>query len=770
MIIRSISIRSKLQLTTLVVVLLLTLLALIYMDATKKNSRATELLQERSILQSEYLSLNNTFQRIVLDGESNLTAALIGQLHRFEEQLRTLVDQEVVSQMDQIDRKSGLIFSTLDLLAEDLRPGDTDSSGWFRARTDMKILGDLVIDFDRSVSVFQERSERNSNLQLALSLVLGILLITTYLVFFALNLSGSFRKLSSFTRELHKGKLPPPLDFSSEDEFSQIAGNLNSLAADLQKKIGLITSLSEEGPGTIFNPDDEDELGNALLVLSDVLIRKELEEVTRNREDKRQNWISEGMAQMGEILRSERESVAELSYLIIQKLITYMNLEMGSLFITNNTDPENLSLDLIASYAYDRRKYLNKNLEWGVGLPGTCAQEKERIFLTAVPEDYFEVSSGTGASIPNCLLLVPLKIDHKVYGVLELATIRLLRPFEIEFVESLCESITSSLLAVRTSERTSELLKQSQSQSEELKSHEAAMQDNMDQLEKVQEESRKKETEITGILNAINQSTLVAELGPSGRFSSINDQFLLLLESHRDQVIGKLHSEFAQVDPYSDTYKEFWSSLREGGSIANIESYKLFSGKEIWLQQTFTPIINNEGKVYKILNIAVDITQNRALHKQLENHKLEITRSGLDMQTLNEAVNTALIKCELDAEGIIMDVNDNYSDVTGYGRKELLGRNYRLFLKDTEKEQFEKIFQEVIKEKVYEGVIRRSKPTGEEVWLVSTFSPVKDEAGAIYKIYFMGLDITEKKLKYQLLEDANQEIDRLKERLKDYEV
>ena len=117
MIIRSISIRSKLQLTTLVVVLLLILLALIYMDASKKNSRATELLQERSIQHSEYLSINNTFQQMMLDGESNLTAALISQLHRFEEQLRMLVDQEVVSQMDQIDRKSGLIFSTLDLLA-----------------------------------------------------------------------------------------------------------------------------------------------------------------------------------------------------------------------------------------------------------------------------------------------------------------------------------------------------------------------------------------------------------------------------------------------------------------------------------------------------------------------------------------------------------------------------------------------------------------------------------------------------------------------------
>jgi PAS domain-containing protein len=76
----------------------------------------------------------------------------------------------------------------------------------------------------------------------------------------------------------------------------------------------------------------------------------------------------------------------------------------------------------------------------------------------------------------------------------------------------------------------------------------------------------------------------------------------------------------------------------------------------------------------------------------------------------------------------------------------------------------------VSKQKVYGGVIRRSRPTGEEAWLVSTFSPVVDEEGSIYKVYFMGLDITEKKLKYQLLEDANQEIERLRERIREYET
>ena len=135
---------------------------------------------------------------------------------------------------------------------------------------------------------------------------------------------------------------------------------------------------------------------------------------------------------------------------------------------------------------------------------------------------------------PTVILLVPLKIDDVVYGVLELATVRLLRPFEIEFVESLSESITSSLLAVRTSERTADLLKQSQAQAEALRSQESAMRENMEKLEQAQKESSKKESEITGILNAINQSSLVAELGLNGRFSSINDRFLMLLESHRE--------------------------------------------------------------------------------------------------------------------------------------------------------------------------------------------------------------------------------------------
>jgi PAS domain S-box-containing protein len=768
MIIKGISIRTKLLLTILVTLGFLVVLSLVLMDASLRVSTQNALSLERSTMLSEMRSLEQSFQRLALEEETGSLAACSGHARRVESRIRDLATHESLEKEAQIILKAEQARTTLNLLVNDLRlPADADSTHWIQARTDLVVLGELVEEFDSSLLQWQEESVRNHRLQLAVILALGIFLLGVYLVLFSVNLTRAFGRILAYTGQLISGRLPPPLDLSSEDEFGQIATDLNKHTASLQKKIGIITSLSGEVPVEIFEPEEEDELGNALVVLSKTLIRKELDEVTRNREGKKQNWISEGFAQLGEVLRSERENVEELSFSIIQKLVTYMDVEMGSLFITNNSDPDHLILELAASYAYDRRKYQSTILHWGEGLPGTCAQEKKRIFLTDVPDHYFEISSGTGSSKPNCLLLVPMMINDEVYGVVELATVKLLRPFEIEFVESLAATIASSLLAVKTNERTSDLLKQSQAQAEELKRQEAVMMENMKQLEAAQSESGKKESEITGILQAINQSILVAELGLNGRYTSINDRFLLVLESHREQVLGKLHSDYALVDPYADEYKEFWSSLREGKSISNTESYKLFSGKAIWLQQTFTPIINSEGNVYKILNLAVDISEIRTLQERLDSRELEITRSSLDMQSINEAVNTALIKCELDAEGIIMDVNDKYTEVTGYGRKELLGRNYRLFLKDSEKELFEKIWAEVTKEKVYEGVIRRSRPTGEEAWLVSTFSPVIDEAGIIYKVYFMGFDITEKKLKYQLLEDANQEIERLNERLKD---
>ncbi|MEZ5072924.1 MAG: PAS domain-containing protein [Bacteroidales bacterium] len=755
------TIRSKLFLSAGLTAVLSLLMLLFLLQGYQQLSRDRNALNGRIGIWTQYRELEGLLTRESLRGNPEQTRVLLQTIREF----RTACAEELERTHEQNENDDPLLSKALTRAEylESLWEDPSQTNGTMeRSREHRLILLDMMTEYQSGLDARQRELQRNT--LLLIGLAMGFLLLLAYLsnLLVIRNFSLSWQKLKAFSARLAQGQLPEIPNAETEDECGEVAGDLRLLVETLAEKRDYLKLISRDGHGSLYTPPDGDELGQALRMLSDHLTRKELEEVSRNREDKRQNWVSEGMAQLGEILRSERENVVELSHRIVQKLVAYMNVEMGAMFVSQQREGASPILELTASYAFDRRKYRTKTVELGDGLAGTCAQEKEKIFLTEVPEEYFELRSGTGSSKPNCILLVPLMMNGTVYGVLELATVRLLRPFEIEFVESLSEPIASSIQAVQSNERTAVLLNQSQTQAEILKQQETRMKDSVKDLETAQEESRKKESEIHGILNAINQSALVAELGLNGRFSHVNDRFVLQMESHRDQIIGKPHSEFAKVDPYSEEYKEFWNRLRKGETVSNTETYVLFSGKEIHLHQTFTPLVNERGRVYKILNIAEDVTETTELHALLGKQEQAMERKGLDMQSLQAAVNSAFVKCELDAEGVILDVNDKYNEITGLNRKELLGRNYRTFLQELEKDQFERVWTEVLKEKSFEGTMRRTKPTGEEVWLAATLTPVKDEHGVIYKVYLMGLDVTEKRLKYQLLEEANKEIDRLR--------
>jgi PAS domain S-box-containing protein len=608
---------------------------------------------------------------------------------------------------------------------------------------------------------FNKQRRYSANLILLMFLI--VLIIALIVIFITLNNSRNTNRLLNFTKELGKGGRPARLLFPVGHEYGDIANHLNSYLEKQDEKISFLKTIGDEPGPVSFDPGKDDILGNEIRIMAERLKRVQSDEKKRQSEDKRASWTSEGIAQFADILRSERENVKELSFRVIQNLVTYLNVEMGTIFLMTGNGGEQKKLKTIAAYAYDRRKYIDKSFELGEGLPGTCALEKEKIYINEVPEEYSDIISGVGMSKPRFVLLVPLKIQEEIFGIIELASFRGLEEHELRFVDQLAESIASTLQSVKTNEQTAVLLHQSQEQSEELLHNEQQLRNNLENLERAREESHRRESEITGILNAMNEASLVAEFNLNGRFTHINDKFTELMESPRETILGKHHHEFAVVDKYAADYRNFWEELRSGRIITREEQLKMFSGKEVWLQQIFTPILNQEGNVYKILNIAVDITRSKQQQASLEKQSAEIIRQNLEMESLNEAVNSAIIKCDLDHEGIILDANRNFELTSGLNRKEILGRNYRLFLKDMEKEQFEKIWQEVLKGKTYEGATRRTKPTGEELWLMSTFSPVKDESGSIYKIYFLALDITEKKLKYQLLEEANREIERLRQ-------
>jgi PAS domain S-box-containing protein len=181
--------------------------------------------------------------------------------------------------------------------------------------------------------------------------------------------------------------------------------------------------------------------------------------------------------------------------------VKYTKSNQGGLFILNEDNESDQFLELMACYAFERKKYMTKKVVIGEGLIGQAYLEGDRMYLEEVPKEYITITSGLGGSNPNALLIVPLKINDKVYGVLELATFGKYHDYEIDLVEKLAESIASTISTVRVNESTRILLEKTQQQAEEMRAQEEEMRQNMEELEATQEEMRRKEKHIQNMLD-----------------------------------------------------------------------------------------------------------------------------------------------------------------------------------------------------------------------------------------------------------------------------
>ena len=607
---------------------------------------------------------------------------------------------------------------------------------------------------------------RRINFGIAIIILISAILLGTVLILFGRSISQKLQLLIKSIRDLVAGRTTDVLLIKGKNELSEISLLLKRFSKNLMDKTSFATALAEgKDPGGLEALSSEDSLANALIRMEKQISMAKAEDLKHQQSSDQRRWLNEGIAKFGEILRIYNNEINVLAEHVIQELVSYLDASAGGFFLVDDSETE-AGIVLIASIAFERKKYIQRQFAFGEGLVGTCAIEQDKIFLTEIPDNYLNISSGLGEGKPRSLLIIPLKLEHETLGVIEIASVNVLKEHEITFVEKLAESIASAVATVKMNMRTTQLLEQSQKQAREMAKQEEIMRQHMEELKFTQEKSARRESEISGILNAIHNSSLVAEYNMEEELISINDKFHILLEVQTTQLLGKKYHEIIGSSRHTDVHKQFWGNIRDGKTISRIDKLTTVAGKDIWLRQTFTPILNKDGEPFKVLNIANDITETILQQESLEKQANEITRKNIEMGSFSDAVDLALIKCIYSPAGIILEANENFENATGFTGKEMTGKNNRAFLQRAEKEQFDKIWGGLLKDKPYSGVIRRTKPTGEEIWIMSTFTPVKDENGNIYKIFLLGQDITERKLKYQLLEEANNEIDRLNRQLK----
>jgi len=458
---------------------------------------------------------------------------------------------------------------------------------------------------------------RNFFIGLVIILILGLIIAHIKI---SKTISVGIEKIGGYLIQLSKGILPDKeIPADGNDELSEMAENLNKFARGLKQTTEFASSIGAGNLDTEFKPlSENDILGNSLLEMRSNLYKSQQEDEKRQHEDDLRKWSNEGLTQFSEILRQSTSNISELSNNVLKSLIHFLNANQGGLFLYNDSNKDDIHLELEASYAYNQERKKKKKIYLGEGLIGTCAIEKSYVYLTDLPDDYLTITSGLGGSNPSSLLIMPLKVEDQIFGVLEIASFRKMERHEIDFVEKVSESIASTLSIAKINQRTADLLTQSQQQAEEMASQEEEMRQNLEELVATQEESARKEAEMQSILNAVHSSSLVIEYDLTGRITSVNEAFCRTLNIERQQAIGRSQDEFRDTsDPISMQDSDFWSRVKDGEVIKRTDKY-LVSGEEHWLQQVFTPILDSDGFPYKILNMATDITSSKKQELELQ--------------------------------------------------------------------------------------------------------------------------------------------------------
>lgn len=445
-----------------------------------------------------------------------------------------------------------------------------------------------------------------------------LLLIGTGVIFYrtANRLSGSIGKMQLAIEKLSQGELVQIESSQSKSEIGKIEESLKSLVERTRESSSFAQLIGEGNLSRQYNAlSEKDVLGLAL-----VNMRANLQRIKE--EDNKRAWSTEGLAEIGNILRAQNTDASALYNSIIKFVVKYTNSNQGSLFLMNEDNSKRKFLELSACYAWDKKKFLQKQIAIGEGLAGQCAIEQQTIYMTKVPANYISITSGLGTALPNSLLIVPLKINDEIHGVLEIAGFSEYELYVREFIEKLSETIAATISNVRVNERTKELLAQTQQQAEEMRAQEEEMRQNMEEMQATQEEMQRKSLEVStahaemsGIMEAINSTMATIEFTPDGYVVKANENFHRTMKSNQNKIEGQHHRFFVPEDILNSVeYLSFWSSLASGQAKKGLFKRIALNGDVVWLDAIYTPIKNAKGVVTKVVKFATDVT---AMQKML---------------------------------------------------------------------------------------------------------------------------------------------------------
>jgi len=235
---------------------------------------------------------------------------------------------------------------------------------------------------------------------------------------------------------------------------------------------------------------------------------------------------------------------------------------------------------------------------------------------------------------------------------------------------------------------------------------------------------------------AIGKSQAVIEFAMEGTILHANDNFLKALGYTLDEIKGKHHSMFVdEAYRQSADYKEFWAKLNRGEYVADEFKRIGKGGREVWILASYNPILDLNGKPFKVVKYATDVTE-----QKLRN---------ADYAGQIAAVSKAQAVIEFKMDGTVLAANDNFLKALGYTLDEVKGKHHSMFVDDAYRQSadYKEFWAKLNRGEYVADEFKRIGKGGREVWILASYNPILDLSGKPFKVVKYATDVTEQKLR-----------------------
>jgi methyl-accepting chemotaxis protein len=239
------------------------------------------------------------------------------------------------------------------------------------------------------------------------------------------------------------------------------------------------------------------------------------------------------------------------------------------------------------------------------------------------------------------------------------------------------------------------------------------------------------ELDAAGQVKAINKSQAVIEFQPDGTILTANDNFLQATGYTLEEIKGRHHSLFLdEATRNSPEYREFWPRLARGEYQTG--EYKRISkgGREVWIQASYNPILDKNGRAFKVAEYATDVTATKL--------------RNADYLGQIAAIGKAQAVVEFSLDGTVLTANDNFLRVMGYRLDEVQNRHHSLFVEPgyASSPEYRQMWAELAAGRNWSGRFKRITKGGREVWIQGTYFPILDLNGRPAKVVKYATDVT----------------------------